>query len=65
MPPRCEQLVQLRDLGRVPLGGGAGPLGDRAALVQEPLVRLERLVLVEQGTGELLDLVSLLHRRLG
>jgi hypothetical protein len=60
-----EQLVQLRDLGRVLLGGGAGPIDNRAALVQEPLARLERLLLVEQGAGELLDLAPLLRRRFG
>jgi hypothetical protein len=33
---RCQQLVQHRDLGRVLLGGGPGPVDDRAALVTCP-----------------------------
>ena len=62
---RLEQLVQLRDLGRVLLGRRPGPVDDRAALVHEPLARLERLLLVVQRAGELLDLAPLLRRRLG
>ena len=60
---RWEQLVQLRDLGRVLLGRRPGPVDHRAALVHEPLPRLERLLLVEQGAGERLDLAPLLRRR--
>jgi hypothetical protein len=37
----------------------------RAALVPEALARLERLLLLEQGSRELLDLASLLRRRFG
>ena len=62
---RLEQLVQFRDLGRVLPGRGPGPVDDRAAFVQETLARLERLLLVEQGSCELLDLASLLGRGLG
>ena len=47
------------------LDGGPGPVDDRAALVQEALARLERLLLVVQRAGELLDLASLLSRRFG
>ena len=47
------------------LGGGPGPIDDRAALVHEPLARLKRLLLVEQRAGELLDLAPLLRRRFG
>ena len=47
------------------LGRRAGPIDHRAALVHEPLARLQRLLLVEQGAGELLDLASLLRRRFG
>jgi hypothetical protein len=60
-----EQLVQLRDLGRVLLGSATGPVDHRAAFVHEPLARLEHLLLVEQRAGELLDLASLLRRRVG
>jgi hypothetical protein len=38
---------------------------DRAAFVHEPLARLQRLLLVEQGFHELLNLAPLLTRRLG
>ena len=62
---RLEQLVQLRDLGRVLLGRRPGPVDHRAALVHEPLARLERLLLVVQRAGELLDLAPLLGRGLG
>ena len=62
---RCQQLVQFLDLGRVLLGRRPRPVDDRAALVQEALARLERLLLVEQRTGERLDLASLLRRRFG
>jgi hypothetical protein len=62
---RLEQLVQLRDLGRVLLGRRPGPVDHRATLAHEPLPRLERLLLVEQRAGELLDLASLFGRRLG
>jgi hypothetical protein len=44
--PAVQQLIQLRDLGRVLLGCRPGPVDHRAALVQEPLARLERLLLV-------------------
>ena len=47
------------------LGRRPGPVDDRAALVHEPLPGLERLLLVEQRAGELLDLTSLLGRRFG
>ena len=47
------------------LGRRPGPVDDRAALVQEPLARLERLLLVEQGARELLNLAPLLCRRFG
>ena len=47
------------------LGRRPGPVDDRAALVQEPLARLQRLLLVEQRAGELLDLAPLLRRRFG
>jgi hypothetical protein len=60
-----EQLVELLDLGRVLLGGGAGPVDDRAALVQAPLPSLERLLLVEERACQLLDLASLLRCRFG
>jgi hypothetical protein len=60
-----EQLIQLCDLGRVLLGRRPRPVDDRAAFVQEPLARLERLLLVEQGARELLDLASLLCRCFG
>jgi hypothetical protein len=46
------------------LGRRPGPVDDRAALIQESLARLERLLLVEQR-GERLDLASLLRRRFG
>ena len=62
---RCEQLVQLLDLGRVLLGRRPGPVDDRAALVHEPLARLKRLLLVVQRARELLDLAPLLRRRFG
>ena len=62
---RLEQLVQLHGLGRVLLGRRPGPVDDRAALVHEPLARLERLLLVVQRAGELLDLAPLLGRGLG
>ena len=55
----CEQRVQLFDLGRV-FGCGPGPVDDRAALVQEALAQLERLLLVEQRSCEPLDLALLL-----
>ena len=61
----CEQFVQLLDLGRVLLGRRPGPVDHRAALVHEPLARLERLLLVVQRGRELLDLASLLRRRFG
>jgi hypothetical protein len=60
---RLEQPVQLRDLGRVLLGRRPGPVDDRAALIHETLACLERLLLVVQGAGELLDLASPLRRR--
>jgi hypothetical protein len=47
------------------LGRRPGPVDDRAALVHEPLARLERLLLVEQGSRKLLDLPSLLRSRFG
>ena len=47
------------------LGRRPGPVDDRAALVHEPLARLERLLLVEQRARELLDLAPLLRRRFG
>jgi hypothetical protein len=47
------------------LGGGAGPVDHRAAFVHETLARLERLLLVEQGSCEFLDLAPLLRRRFG
>ena len=45
------------------LGRRPSPVDDRAALVHEPLARLERLLLVEQRLCELLDLASLLRGR--
>ena len=60
-----EQLVQLRDLSRVLLGRRPGPVDDRAALVHEPLARLERLLLLVQRARKLLDLAPLLRRRFG
>ena len=45
------------------LGCCSGPVDDRAALVHEPLPRLQRLLLVEQRARELLDLEPLLRRR--
>jgi hypothetical protein len=47
------------------LGCRPGPVDGRAALVNEPLARLKRLLLVEQGSRKLLDLSSLLRRRFG
>ena len=47
------------------LGRRPGPVDHRAALVHETLARLERLLLVVQRAGELLDLAPLLRRRLG
>ena len=43
------------------LGRRAGPVDDRPALVEEPLARLKRLLLVEQGSRKLLDLAALLR----
>jgi hypothetical protein len=43
---RCQQLIELLDLGRVLLGRRTGPVDDRAALVHEALARLKRLLLV-------------------
>jgi hypothetical protein len=62
---RLEQLVQLRDLGRVLLGRRPGPIDHRVALVHKPLARLQRLLLIVQRAGELLDLAPLLRRRFG
>jgi hypothetical protein len=62
---RLEQLVQIRDLGRMLLGRRPGPVDDRATLVHEPLARLKRLLLIEQRAGELLYLTPLLRRRFG
>jgi hypothetical protein len=61
----CEQLVQLLDLGSVLLGRRPGPVDDRAAFLHEPLACLKHLLLVEQGSRELLDLAPLLRRRFG
>jgi hypothetical protein len=62
---RREKLVQLLYPGGVLLGDGPRALGDRAAFVHELLRRLERLLLVVERLGELLDLAPLLRRRLG
>jgi ribosomal protein S28E/S33 len=48
---RLEQLVQLRDLGRVLLRGGTGPVGDQAAL-EKPLPGLQRLLLLTATGGD-------------
>ncbi len=51
-----EQLIQPPNLGRILLSRGPGALGDRAALVHQPLPGLERLLLVVQGSRQLLHL---------
>ena len=51
---RCQQLVQLRDLGRVLFGRRPGTVDHRTALIHEPLARLKRLLLAEQRARELI-----------